>query len=173
MARTTVTDLKLAIKHVNERMLGSDYSYTYDSRNGFHVVDCRKAGRLLFSVGIGTAKECIGALYSDAFDRLFDEATDRIGAAMTAKTTSEFRIKVVDGMTNVSYLIRKADGNLSYTTSGGVPLSLSNIARNKAMELSFALADATTLADAVAAVKRFGYSNLTVTGIERGLHLPL
>ena len=84
MSRTTVTDLKLAINHVNERMLGSAYSYSYDSRNGFHVVDCRKDNRLLYSVGIGTAKECIGKLYSDAFDRLYDEATDRIGTALAS-----------------------------------------------------------------------------------------
>ena len=83
MARVTVTDLKLAIKHVNERMLGSKYSYSYDSRNGFHVVDIRKEGRLLYTAGIGTARECISGLYSDAFDKLYDEATDRIGKAMT------------------------------------------------------------------------------------------
>lgn len=166
MARTTVADLKLAIKHVNERMLGSAYSYSYDSRNGFHVVDCRNNGRLLFSVGIGTAKECIGSLYSDAFDRLFDEATDRIGTAMAVKTPSELRIKVVDVMSNVSYIVRKPDGSINYATGGGIPLSLSNIANRSATELSFALKDAATLAEAVAAVQRFGYKNMVVTGVK-------
>lgn len=83
MSRITAVELKAAIKHVNQRMLGSKYSYTYDTRNGYHAVDLRKENRMLYSVATGTARECISGLYSDAFDKLYDEAIDRIGKAMS------------------------------------------------------------------------------------------
>lgn len=83
MARIDAQVLKDAIKHVNDRMkrAGSEYSYSYDTRNGFHVVDTRKDGRLLFTAGIGTARECISGLYSDAFDRIADDYNDRLREA--------------------------------------------------------------------------------------------
>jgi hypothetical protein len=80
MARITETVLKDAIKHVNDRMqrAGAEYSYRYRGNNGYHIVDAYKGDRNLFMVGMGTAKECIGALYSDAFDRMGDAYIDRL-----------------------------------------------------------------------------------------------
>lgn len=84
MARIDAQVLKDAITHVNDRMkrAGSDYSYKYGSRNGFHCVDVYKGDRNLFTAGIGTARECISGLYSDAFDRVADGYTEQLAKAV-------------------------------------------------------------------------------------------
>ena len=83
MARIDAQVLKDAIAHVNDRMkrAGSDYSYRYGTRNGFHCVDTYKGDRQLFTAGIGTARECLSGLYSDAFDRVADSYVDRLREA--------------------------------------------------------------------------------------------
>lgn len=84
MARITATDLKLAVEHVNDRMTraGADYRYKASTRNGYNVVDAYKGTRNLFMVGCGSAKECIAALHSDAFDRVADALTERLAEAV-------------------------------------------------------------------------------------------
>lgn len=83
MARITFAELKASIAHVNTRMqsAGADYRYRSGSNNGFHIVDAYKNDRNLFRVGTGTPRECIGALYSDAFDRMADAYCDRLREA--------------------------------------------------------------------------------------------
>lgn len=87
MARIDTQVLKDAIAHVNDRMVraGADYSYQNTTRNGYHAVDAYKGTRMLFMVGSGTPKECISALYSDAFDRVADGYADQL-----AKAVAEF-----------------------------------------------------------------------------------
>ena len=83
MARIDVSVLKTAIAHVNKRLLeaGSTNTYRYAGRGGFHVVDVYMGDRNLFMVGCGTSKECIGAMYSDAFDRIADKYSDLLSVA--------------------------------------------------------------------------------------------
>ena len=83
MARIDAAVLTEAIANVNDRMqrAGADYRYRYGTANGFHHVDAYKGERNLFRVGTGTPKECIGALYSDAFDRMGDAYADRLREA--------------------------------------------------------------------------------------------
>lgn len=90
MARITATELKEAIAAVNERMkgAGSQHAYEYAARNGYHAVEVYLHNRNLYTAGIGTAKECIGKLYSDAFDRIADAYCDRLREAAGEFTTT-------------------------------------------------------------------------------------
>lgn len=83
MARIDAAVLKDAIAHVNDRMVraGAEHSYRYATRNGFHVVEVYEGDRHRYSAAIGTARECIGGLYSDAFDRVADSYVDRLREA--------------------------------------------------------------------------------------------
>lgn len=80
MSRVTRADLDAAVTQVNDKLgrMGSPYTYEASSRNGYTGVDLFKMGRCLHVIATGTAKECIGGLYSDAFDKLNDAAHDRI-----------------------------------------------------------------------------------------------
>lgn len=83
MARIDAAVLKEAITHVNDRMqrAGADYRYRYAAVSGYHAVDAYKGDRNLFRVVSGTPKECIGGLYSDAFDRMGDAYAERLREA--------------------------------------------------------------------------------------------
>lgn len=70
MARISRTDLNNAVDHVNAKMemFNSSYRFAAQSRNGYTAVDVYKDGRCLFACATGTPRECIGGLYSTAFD---------------------------------------------------------------------------------------------------------
>lgn len=88
MARITIEDLRTAVDHVNERMekVGSPFRFAAQSRNGYKAVDLYKEGRCLHVIASGTAKECIGGLYSLAFDYMYSAAQDRIRELTVARS---------------------------------------------------------------------------------------
>lgn len=90
--RITRADLDQAIQNVNEKLkgMGSQYSYTASSRNGYTGVDLYRNGRCLHVIATGTPKECIGGLYSHAFDGLYEDACNRLREA-AAEFTSEVK----------------------------------------------------------------------------------